>query len=91
MMEFNYLLEKGALTQGADGRYTVDDAAMAAAISELCKTLLTLEARGDRAGAEAWFAKYDVMPASLQHALDATQGIPVDVTPEFELAGGARP
>ena len=91
MMEFNYLLEKGALTQSADGRYTVNDAAMPDAITELCKTLLTFEARGDRAGAEAWFAKYDVMPTSLQHALDATEGIPVDVTPEFELAGGARP
>lgn len=90
MMEFNYLLEKGALTQGVDGRYTVDYAAMPAAIAELCKALLTFEARGNRAGAEAWFAKYDVMPESLQRALDATQGIPVDVTPEFEL-GEARP
>lgn len=90
MMEFNYLLEKGALAQGADGRYTVDDAAMPNAITDLCRTLLTFEARGDRAGAEAWFAKYDVMPQPLQHALDATEGIPVDVTPDFEL-GEARP
>ncbi len=87
MMEFNYLLEKGALSQGTDGRYRVDYAAMPGAIAELCKTLLTFEARGDRAGAEAWFAKYDVMPQTLVRALDATDGIPVDVTPEFELAG----
>jgi hypothetical protein len=93
MMEFNYLLEKGALAQNADGRYTVDYAAMPVAIAELCRTLLMFEARGDRTGVEAWFAKYDVMPPALVRALESTKGIPVDVSPEFELAGarGVRP
>jgi hypothetical protein len=91
MMEFNYLLEHNALTQGADGRYTIDYAAMPAAIAGLCEKLLTFEAQGDRPGVETWFAKYDVMPPALTQALKATQGIPVDVTPEFELAQGARP
>jgi hypothetical protein len=91
MMEFNYLLEHKALSQGTDGRYTIDYAAMPATIEGLCKSLLMFEANGDRAGVEAWFAKYDVMPQSLSRALDATNGIPVDVTPEFELSEGVRP
>ena len=91
MMEFNYLLEHGALHQGDDGRYTVDYAAMPAAIAGLDEKLLLFEASGDRAGVEAWFAKYDVMPPALTQALDATKGIPVDVTPEFELSQGVRP
>jgi hypothetical protein len=91
MMEFNYLLEHKALSQGADGRYTIDYAAMPGAIEGLCKSLLTFEAHGDRAGVEAWLAKYDVMPQSLTSALDATKGIPVDVTPDFELSQGVRP
>ena len=91
MMEFNYLLEHSALTQGADGRYSIDYAAMPEAITGLCKTLLTFEAQGDRAGVQAWFAKYDVMPPALTQALKATDGIPVDVTPEFELSQGVRP
>jgi hypothetical protein len=91
MMEFNYLLEKGALKQGADGRYAIDYAAMAEAIAGLDKQLLTFEAQGDRAGVEAWFAKYDVMPRELTQALDAAKEIPVDITPEFELARGVRP
>jgi hypothetical protein len=91
MMEFNYLLEHKALSQGADGRYAIDYAAMPAAIEGLCKALLMFEANGDRTGVEAWFAKYDVMPQSLSRALDATNGIPVDVTPEFELSEGVRP
>ncbi len=91
MMEFNYLLEHRALTQGADGRYTIDYAAMPSAISSLCEALLTFEAHGDRAGVEAWYTKYDVMPASLTKALESTKGIPVDITPEFELSKGVRP
>jgi hypothetical protein len=91
MMEFNYLLEQKALSQNADGRYAIDYAAMPGAIASLDEKLLRFEAAGDRAGVEAWFAKYDVMPQSLTHALDATEGIPVDVTPEFELSEGVRP
>jgi hypothetical protein len=91
MMEFNVLLEHHALTQSADGAYTIDYAAMPAVIEALTRQLLTFEANGDRAGVEAWMTKYDVMPASLTQALDATSSIPVDVTPDFELAGGVRP
>lgn len=91
MMEFNYLQENGAIQQAADGRYTIDYAAMPGAIQGLCSKLLTFEANGDRAGVEDWFRKYDVMPASLTRALESTTGIPVDVTPDFELSAGVRP
>jgi hypothetical protein len=90
MMEFNYLLEEHALTQAADGRYTIDYTAMPAAIASLAEKLLTFEAQGDRAGVEAWFAKYDVMPQSLKVALESTKDIPIDVTPEFELETEVR-
>ncbi len=91
MMEFNYLLEHGALSQASDGRYSIDYSAMPVAIAGLSKQLLTFEANGDRAGVEAWFRKYDVMPAALSKALDATAEIPVDITPDFELSRGVRP
>ena len=91
MMEFNYLVEKGALTQTADAKYAIDYAAMPAAIAALATQLLTFEAQGDRAGVEAWFAKYDAMPAEMTRALESTAEIPVDITPDFELAHGVRP
>ncbi len=91
MMEFNYLLEHKALNLGADGRYTIDYAAMPGAIAGLDEKLLLFEANGDRAGVEAWFAKYDVMASSLVQALDTTNDIPVDITPKFELGNEARP
>ena len=90
LAEFNYLLEKGALHQGADGRYTIDYDAMPAAIASLTEQLLTFEARGDQAGIYAWFAKYDIIPASLTEVLETTKDIPVDITPEFELSRGTH-
>jgi hypothetical protein len=89
MMEFNYLLENGALSH-ANGRYTIDYARMPAALARLAKELLEIEATGDRARAEAWFAKYDRMPAELTQALTATQGIPVDVDPVFSFKDEVR-
>ena len=90
LMEFNYLLEQGAIRQGADGRYAADYTAMPGAIASLAQKLLTFEAEGDRAGVEAWYAKYDVMPGSLTKALESIKDIPVEIAPEFELAGGMR-
>jgi len=70
MMEFNYLLEQRALAL-ADGRYAIDYARMPVALAQLAKELLETEATGDRARAEAWFARYDKMPAELKNALAA--------------------
>jgi hypothetical protein len=84
MMEFNFLAEKGAIAaQG--GRYRADYAKMTPAIGELARELLEQEAAGDRARAEAWFARYDRMPPALAAALDAAKEVPVDVDPAFSF------
>jgi hypothetical protein len=85
MMEFNYLLENKALARGADARYAIDYARMPAVLAQLAKELLTMEATGDRARAEAWFTKYDQMPAELKAALANTKEIPVDIEPIFSF------
>ena len=85
MMEFNYLSEKGAINRESSGRYAIDFAKIPSAIASLSKELLEIEATGDRARAEAWFAKYDKMPASLKAALDKTHNIPVDIDPVQSL------
>jgi hypothetical protein len=84
MMEFNFLTENGAIAH-TGGRYRVDYARMPAAIAALAKELLTIEATGDRARAEAWFAKYGTMPAELKTALAAAADIPVDIRPIFSF------
>jgi hypothetical protein len=85
MMEFNYLLEGRAVTH-QNGRYVVDYAKVPAVITALAKELLTIEATGDRARAEALLAKYDKMPPELTAALAAVKDIPVDVEPIFSFS-----
>ena len=85
MMEFNVLHEHGAIARDAAGRYEMDLGKMPDAIAALAKELLEIEATGDRARAEAWFGKYDKMPAALTAALDAARDVPIDVDPTFSL------
>jgi hypothetical protein len=82
MMEFNVLAAQGAITRDrASGRYGIDLAKMPGALAALAKELLQMEATGDRARAEAWFARYGTMPADLKSALAAAAGVPVDLDP----------
>ena len=83
MMEFNYYVEQGAVRRDASGKYSVDFKKMPDAIAGLAKELLVMEATGDRARAEAWFTKYDVISPELQKSLDKAKGLPVDVDPLF--------
>ena len=83
MMEFNYYVEHGAITRDQSGKYTIDFEKMPGQIETLAKELLEMEATGDRAKAEAWFKKYDVIPPELQASLDKAKTVPVDVDPLF--------
>jgi hypothetical protein len=90
MMEFNYLSEKGAITRAASERYVIDYAKMPDTLAALAKELLEIEATGDRARAEAWFNKYDKMPADLRSALDAASNVPVDIDPLIPFKEGVQ-
>ncbi len=84
MMEFSYLAEQRALTYSG-GRYAIDMTKISAALAGLAQELLEIEATGDRARAEAWFARYNRMPAELKTALGGTADIPVDINPVFSF------
>jgi len=90
MTEFNYLEEKGAITRDASGRYVIGYAKMPDTLAALAKELLEIEATGDRARAEAWFNKYDKMPATLRSALDAANNVPVDIDPLIPFREGVQ-
>ena len=85
MMEFNYYLEHGAIRRLPSGKYSVDYQKMPAQIANLAKELLEMEATGDRARAEAWFKKYDVVPPELKDSLKKAANVPVDVDPIFSF------
>ena len=90
MMEFNFLSERGGIVRGANGTYSIDYAKMPAAITAVTKELLEIEATGDRARAEAWFKKYDVMPPELTAALDRAKDVPVDIDPIVPFHEGVQ-
>ena len=83
MMEFNYYLEHGGVRRLPSGKYEVDYEKMPGQIESLAKELLEIEGSGDRARAEAWFTKYDVVPADLEQSLAKATSVPIDVDPIF--------
>jgi hypothetical protein len=86
MMEFNYMLEQGAVTRDPDtGRYGVVLKKMPPAIASLAKELMEQEATGDRARTGAWFAKYAVLPDHLKKAFEQVSDIPVDIQPIYSF------
>lgn len=86
MMQFNFLSEQKAIIHDAStGRYQADYSLMPEAIARLAKELLEIEATGDRTRAEAWFNRYDQMPASLRAELNQASEVPVDVDPVFSF------
>jgi len=85
MMEFNYYVEHGAVRRLESGKYIVDYQKMPVQIEALAKELLEIEGKGDRNRAEAWFKKYDVIPAELQGSLAKGTSVPVDVDPIFSF------
>src|SRR4030095_9133632 len=84
MMEFNYYSEQGAFVK-ANGRYRMDYTKIGPATARLGKKTLETQTTGNRARAEAWFNKYDKMPADLKSTLAAAKDIPVDIDPSFSL------
>ena len=90
MMEFNYLFEQGAIRRDASGKYAIEASRMPAALASLSSELLETEATGDRARAEAWFKKYETMPADLAAALKSAANVPVDIDPQVPFPEGVR-
>jgi hypothetical protein len=88
MMEFNYLFEQGAIRRDASGKYAIEASKMPAALASLSKELLETEATGDRARAEAWFKKYETMPADLAATLKSAADVPVDIDPQIPFQEG---
>ncbi|MEZ4386494.1 MAG: peptidase [Candidatus Krumholzibacteriia bacterium] len=83
-IQFNYLLEHGAIVHdAATGKFSVDFDRFQPVIELLLNELLVMEARGDYAAAQAMIARYAQMPAVLSEALARMDAIPVDIQQIF--------
>jgi hypothetical protein len=90
-IQFNYLIDKGAFTQNADGTFAVNLEKFKQAVRDLDHDLLTLEAEGDYAGAKKMQDELGVVRPELRRALDNLQGIPTDIEPIFVTADELAP
>ena len=82
-LQVNDLLDRGAFVVNADGTFAVNDAKIKDAVAALTRDLMTLEAEGDYAGAQALLKKMVVIRPEVQKVLDKLGAVPVDIEPRF--------
>ena len=87
-IQVNYLLDKGAFVAHPDGTFSVDFKKIKAAVADLDREFLTIEATGDYARAKAMMDKYVVIRPEVRKALDKLKAVPNDIRPAFVTAAG---
>jgi hypothetical protein len=85
-IQVNYLLDKGGFVSHGDGTFAVDFKKIKAAVTDLDREFLTIEATGDYARAKDMMTKYVVIRPDVQKALDKMKSVPNDIRPEFKTA-----
>jgi Peptidase family M49 len=85
-MQLNYLLDHGGVAVNADGTFSVVDGRIRAAVAGLTHDLMTIEAEGDYAGAQALLASMAVVRPEVQRVLDKLTDVPVDIEPRYVTA-----
>jgi Peptidase family M49 len=90
-IQFNYLMDKGAFAQQADGTFGLDMEKFKQAVRDLDYDLLTLEAEGDYAGAKKMQDEIGIVRPALRKAVDRLEGIPTDIEPIFVTADELAP
>lgn len=85
VIQTNYLLAQGGVQQTADGRFRPVPEKFRAAITDLARELLLVEAKGDYAGAQKLVQTYGTPSPAMLARLDSLKDIPVDVDPVYTL------
>jgi hypothetical protein len=83
-IQVNYLIDKGAFVVNADGTFSVNLAKMPGGVRDLTHDLLTLEAKGDYAGAKKMLDTLGVLRPPVQRAIVGLKDIPTDIDPVNE-------
>ena len=89
-MQFNYIADRGGFVQQPDGTFAVDFMKIKPAVSDLTHDLLTVEATGDYAGAQAMLALAVIRP-NVARQLTKLANVPVDIEPVFVTADELAP
>lgn len=81
MLEFNFLLDEGAITKNNEGKYTINFEKMKNAVSKMTEKIITIQANGDYDAAKKWIDEKGIISADLQKDLNKLNEskIPVDI------------
>ena len=81
MIEFNFLLDEGAITKNNEGKYIIDFEKMKNAVSKMTEKIITIQANGDYNAAKKWIDEKGTISADLQKDLNKINEtkIPVDI------------
>jgi hypothetical protein len=82
-LQLNFLLDAGAFVVNPDGTFHVERARIKDAVRDLTGRIMTLQARGDRAGAAGLLEKMAVVRPPVQRVLDRLSSVPVDIEPQY--------
>ena len=78
-------MDKGAVTVRDDGTFVADPVKAKAAVADLTRDIMTIQAEGNYAAAKA-LRDTGVMRPPVQAALDKMTTVPVDIEPQFTTA-----
>ncbi len=85
-LQLNWFLDQRAVVPRQDGTFAVDAARMKQAVISLTGEIMTLQAKGDAAGAREILQRLAVVRPPVKVAIDRLKGIPVDIAPRFVTA-----
>lgn len=84
-IQLNALLDAGAVVVNSDGTFRVEPSKIREALAALTTEIMTVQATGDYAKAQALLARATVRP-QVQAVLDKLTDVPVDIAPQFVTA-----
>jgi hypothetical protein len=85
-IQLNFLLDQGAVKVAPDGTFMVDSSKVKGAVKALTSELLTLQAKGDKAGVQRLLAKGAVLRPEVKKVLAKLESVPVDIAPRYRTA-----
>jgi predicted alpha/beta hydrolase family esterase len=87
-LQFNYLWDNNAIMyNSSNGTFSADVERMKAAAKALTGELLTIQATGDFNKAKEMFDRLAIIRPEMQKVLEGLSEIPVDIDPQFPVAG----
>jgi hypothetical protein len=89
-IQLNSFLDAGAFTVANDGTFSVDEAKIGSAVTNLTRDIMTLQAEGSYAKAKDLMTRLGVVRPPVQAVLDKLKGVPVDIEPRFTTASTTR-